>query len=30
MFGNMYPNVVRVGNGPYLVLFRDLTVEYDR
>ena len=26
-FGNMYPNVVSTGNGPYFVLFRDLTVK---
>ena len=30
MFGNMYPNVVSIDNGPYFVLFRDLTVKYDR
>ena len=27
MFGNMHPNVVTIDNGPYLVLFRDLTVK---
>ena len=30
MFENMYPNVVSIDNGPYFVLLRDLTVEYDR
>ena len=30
MFGNMYPNVVSIDNGPYFVLLRDLTVKYDR
>ena len=30
MFGNMYPNVVSIDNGPYFVLFRGLTVIYDR
>ena len=30
MFGNMYPNVVSIDNGPHFVLFRDLTLEYDR
>ena len=30
MFGNMYPNGVSIGNGLYFVLFRDLTVKYDR
>ena len=30
MFGNMYPNVVSIDNGPYFVFLRDLTVKYDR
>ena len=30
MFGNMYPDVVNIDNGPYSVLLRDLTVTYDR
>ena len=30
MFGNMYTKFVSIDNGPYFVLFRDLTVKYDR
>ena len=30
VFGNMYPNVVSIDNGLHFVLFRDLTVKYDR